>query len=152
MKPDWLAQLAPAHALPPPGWWPLAPGWWALAILLVLAFAATVYWQSRPAMRLRHTALRELDRLETTEIDDSELARSLENLLRRYAISRFGRSDVAELAGESWIAFLVEHEGAALAGDAGSNLLRAAWGGTAKLDRALWLKGARAFIKRNKRD
>jgi uncharacterized protein (DUF58 family) len=26
MNPDWLAQLAPEHAPPAPGWWPLAPG------------------------------------------------------------------------------------------------------------------------------
>jgi len=34
-QPDWLAQLAPAHAPPPPGWWPLAPGWWAVMILII---------------------------------------------------------------------------------------------------------------------
>ena len=35
VTPDWLAQLAPAHAPPPAGWWPLAPGWWVLLMLLV---------------------------------------------------------------------------------------------------------------------
>lgn len=147
MKPDWLGQLAAAHAPAPPGWWPLAPGWWGLAVLLIMAIVVIAYWQSRPAMRVRRAALRELYRLEMTAGDDADLARRLENLLRRYAVSRFGRAAVAELTGQHWIAFIVQHRGIALEGKAGASLLREAWGGTAEVDRTLWIKGARAFIK-----
>jgi hypothetical protein len=147
MKPDWLAQLAPAHAPPPPGLWPLAPGWWGIAILLVIGIAVLAYWQSRPVVRIRHAALRELNRLEKAAIDDSDLARRLESLLRRFAVSRFGRAEVAKLTGENWIAFVAQHGGAELGGDTGAGLLRAAWGGTANVDRERWIKGARAFMK-----
>lgn len=147
VTPDWLAQLAPPHAPPPPGWWPLAPGWWGMLALLAVAVAMFIYWQRRPATRLRRLALRELKDLQATVGDDNALARELENLLRRYAIARFGRDLVASLSGERWIAFVVEHGGAAWSGGSGAGLLRAAYGGTATADRAAWLAGAHAFIR-----
>lgn len=147
VKPDWLAQLAPAHAPPPPGWWPLAPGWWGVAILMILALAGIAYWRSRPSVRRRRLALRELARLEATAGDDQALAQRLEHLLRRYAVAQFGRDAVAALSGERWIAFVVGHGGGAWAGSVGSDFLRAAYGGGVNTGRACWLDGARAFLK-----
>ena len=147
VTPDWLAQLAPPHAPPPPGWWPLAPGWWVLLIVLVVIAAALIYSQSRPQVRLRRLALRELEAIQTNINDDMALAQALENLLRRYALARFGRDAVANLSGERWIAFVVERGAATWAGDTGASLLRMAYGGTATADRAAWLAGARAFIR-----
>lgn len=144
---DWLAQLAPPHAPPPPGWWPLAPGWWGLLILLAAMVAVFVYWRQRRPVRLRRAALRELKALRTTVSDDSALARELEHLLRRYAVARFGRDAVAALCGERWIAFVVAHGGAAWSGDSGAGLLRAAYGGRAAADRAAWLQGAEQLIR-----
>jgi hypothetical protein len=147
MKPDWLAQLAPAHAPPPPGWWPPAPGWWGLALLLLLGIGALLYWLSRPPRRLRRTALRQLALLENTGHDDAHLARQLEDLVRRYAVARFGRETVAGLAGTAWIDFVVAHGGTDWAGDSGASLLRAAYGGQAAAERTRWLGGARGFLK-----
>lgn len=151
MKPDWLAQLAPAHAPPPPGWWPLASGWWGVMILLAIALALFAYWQTHPSVRLRRITLRELEKLETAGGDDMTLAQALEHLLRRYAVARFGRDAVANLSGERWIAFVVAHGGSSLSGPAGINLLLAAYGskanGVASVHRTLWLSGARSFIK-----
>jgi len=147
MTPDWITQLAPAHAPPPPGWWPLAPGWWGLLILLAVMVAGYIYWQRRPAVRLRRIALRELKNLQATIIDDIILARELELLLRRYAVARFGRDTVANLSGERWIAFVVKHGGAAWAGKSGASLLCAAYGGAVNADRSGWLKGAHGFIR-----
>lgn len=147
MKPDWLSQLAPAHAPPPPGIWPPAPGWWVLAILISMLIAALVYRQRRPDVRLRRIALLELRVLETSALDDIQLAHRLEHLLRRYAVARFGRDVVASLAGERWISFIVAHGGVAWEGETGANLLRIAYGGTALADRANWLAGAYAFIR-----
>lgn len=148
VTPGWLSQLAPAHVPLPATWWPPAPGWWALLTLLVLIAAAFVYWQRSPKLRLRRSALRELKMLRTTIADDNALARDLEHLLRRYAVARFGRDEVASLSGERWIAFLVEHGGIAWQGEIGADFLRAAYGGTATLHRNAWLTGARAFIRR----
>ena len=147
MKPDWLSQLAPPHAPPPPGWWPLAPGWWALAIVLLIGVVAAIYWRRRPAVRLRRLALRELKNLEAASLDDRELARRLEHLLRRYAMARYGHAAVAALSGERWIAFVVAHGAGEWDGAAGAGLLRAAYGGKADADRARWLSGAHAFLK-----
>jgi Domain of unknown function (DUF4381) len=147
MKPDWLAQLAPAHAPPPPGWWPPAPGWWGLALLLLLGLAALLVGLNRPPRRLRRVALRQLARLEQGSHDDADLAHELENLLRRYAVARFGRETVAGLAGAAWIDFVVAHGGTDWKGDTGAHLLRAAYGGLTEGDRTRWLAGARGFIK-----
>ena len=143
---DWLSQLAPAHAPPPPGWWPPAPGWWGLALLLGLVAAALVYVYRRPSGRLRRAALRELKRLENGPNDDVRLAGELERLMRRYAVAAYGREAAARLAGSAWLAFVVEHGGKDLAGETGEALLRAAYGGPARVDRARWLKGARGFL------
>ena len=148
VTPDWLSQLAPPHAPPPAGWWPLAPGWWVLLILFVVLTAALVYWQTRPSVRLRRIALRELKLLQTNIEDDITLARELEHLMRRYAVARFGRDTVANLSGERWIAFVVAHGGDSWSGNAGSSLLRIAYGGDAAADRGAWLSGAQAFIRR----
>jgi hypothetical protein len=144
---DLLAQLAPAHAPAPPGWWPPAPGWWGLLVLLLAVAAVLGFWLRHPARRTRRIALRQLRQLESSGGDDAALARGLEHLLRRFAISRFGREPVARLSGEQWIAFVAAHGGSTLAGEPGRELLRAAYGGQGKPDRALWLRGARGFLK-----
>ena len=147
LKADWLTQLAPAHAPPPPGWWSPAPGWWGLALLLGLIAAALVYRLRRPSVRLRRVALRELKRLEDGPNDDVRLAGELEQLMRRYAIAVHGREAVARLSGSSWLAFVVAHGGKELAGEAGQSLLRAAYGSPVKIDRTRWLEGARGFLR-----
>ena len=148
MKPDWLAQLAPEHAPPPPGWWPPAPGWWILLFLSALFIAYMIFRRFSTTARLQRAALRQLKILESAAIDNMALARDLEHLLRRYAVARFGRDMVASLSGEKWIAFIVEHGGNTWAGGTGTSLLRAAYGGTATVDRTGMLAGARAFLKR----
>lgn len=148
MNNDWLKQLAPAHAPTAMGWWPLAIGWWGVILLLILVIAGLMYWLFRPSYRLRRLTLRELNRIEKSGNDDAELAQEIEHLLRRYALTRFGREQVAGLSGEHWIAFVVAHGGDAWAGESGRKLLQAAYGGQVHADRSNWLKGARAFIQR----
>ncbi len=146
VKTDWLKQLAAPHAPAPIGWWPVAPGWWVLGILVIVGFGIAVYWRTRPHARLRRAALRELTRLET-QGDNRLLARSVESLLRRYAVARFGREPVAHLSGAAWIAFVAAHGGSGLAGASGASLLSMAFGGSGSADRARWLSGARGFVK-----
>lgn len=96
---------------------------------------------------MRRAALRELRALETGA-DDVRFARGLENLLRRYAIARFGREKVARLSGDAWLDFVVAHGGAAWAGDTGKGLLHLVYGGQqGSLDRKRGLSGARGFLK-----
>ena len=89
-------------------WWPLAPGWWLLLALssLLLWFLLRT-WRQRGA--LRRQALKELqliqDRFEQ-EGESRQLALELSTLLRRVALVRFPREQVAGLQGEQWLGFL----------------------------------------------
>ena len=94
MNNDWLKQLAPPHAPPPPGWWPPAPGWWALALICLLIAAILIYRYFCKSGRLCRAALHELDELEKHSHEDLQLASDLQNLLRRYAVSVYGREKV----------------------------------------------------------
>ena len=147
MNADWLSKLAPPHAPPAPGWWPPAPGWWLLALLLLMLVAALSYWYLRPASRLRRIALRELKLLGTHTHNDIQLAGELQDLMRRYAIAVYGRDTVGNLSGADWLAFVVEHGGKDLDGEAGQSLLRAAYGSRLLYDRTPWLRGARDFLR-----
>lgn len=141
---SWLKQLAPAHAPPPPGLWPLAPGWWGLLVLLLLA--VLIYGFRRYAGRRRRAALRELKQMCINE----HFAIELQNLLRRYAIAVYGRETVASLSGENWLNFLVSHGGTGFAGEAGNDFLRAAYGAPSQADPDRWLQAARGFLRGKK--
>jgi hypothetical protein len=148
---DWLQQLAPDHAPAAVSWWPLAFGWWVLILFFLVAVIGWVFWYFQPKRRLQRVALRELKRIEQSTDDDAMLARDLEHLLRRYAVTQFGRDQVARLTGADWIAFVVAHGGTAWQGDNGLNVLRAAYGGQViDVDRAGWIEGTRTFVKGKK--
>lgn len=150
MTPDWLTQLAPAHAPPAPSWWPPAPGWWALAGLALLLAAGAVWWWRDPYRSSRRAALRELKRIRESDADPQSSARAIESVLRRYAMAVFGAERVARLTGKSWLEFVAAQGGAPLSSEVGRSLLAAAFGGAARDDRQLWLTGADAFVRHAK--
>lgn len=95
--------------LPPdPSFWPLAPGWWLLLALLFMGLSLLAFnWYRRGA--LRRAALKELGQLQVlhhSNGDDTALALGLSTLLRRLALSRDTRAQVAGLSGEAWLAYL----------------------------------------------
>ena len=147
MTPNWLTQLAPAHAPAPPGWWPPAPGWWISAALALLAAAAAVWWWHDPHRASRRAALRELKRIREELADPRTSARAIESVLRRYAMAVFGGERVARLTGKAWLEF-VAAEGGTLPEEAGRSMLAAAFGGGARDERQSWLAGADAFVRR----
>jgi len=146
MSQDWLHQLAPAHPPASVGWWPLAPGWWILAAMTVLLSVAWIFWLRNPSRRLRQSALRQLRRLRASKADSTEVARAVQNLMRRYALQMFGYEAVANLTGQTWLEFVVSQGGRALSGAAGTSLLRAAYGDSNQDDRSQWLQAAERFI------
>jgi hypothetical protein len=104
VKPD-LSQLRDIHLPPPVSWWPPAPGWWALlALALIAAGLSYAIYLRRRRGRWRALALEELARLRgaAPQLVLSELS----VLMRRVAISRFPRREVAALTGEAWLSFL----------------------------------------------
>jgi hypothetical protein len=148
MSPDWLTQLQPAHAPRPVGWWPLAPGWWVLTLLCLLIVITIVFWLRSPRAHMRRAALRELRSIRASDADGAAVARATQNLLRRYALAKFGQERVAKLSGEAWLRFVVGAGGDALSGGAGHSLLSAAFGNHTTDDREQWLAGAERFIRR----
>ncbi|MGH8296254.1 MAG: DUF4381 domain-containing protein [Steroidobacteraceae bacterium] len=151
MTPDWISQLAPAHAPPPAGWWPPAPGWWILAALAAAAVAAGLWWWLDPYRRSRRAALRELRAIRAGESNPVASARAIESLLRRFALAVFGGAQVARLTGDAWLAFVAAEGGAPLAGEPGRSLLSTAFGGEASDHRERWIAGADAFVRARRR-
>ena len=105
---DPLSALRDIHLPEPVPLWPLAIGWWiALAGLLLLAAGAWA-WVRHRRRSLKSAALRELDAVcEHFERsgDPEGLALELSELLRRIALARFPRRDVASLHGSEWTEF-----------------------------------------------
>jgi hypothetical protein len=158
VSPSWLAELAPEHAPPPPGWWPPAPGWWVLAGLIMAFLIVAILWWRNPRRRLQRATLRELARIRASSRGPGETAQAIQNLLRRYALACFGAERVARLNGNAWLSFLAERGGAAFTGTVGQSLLAASYGaasggapasaGVAVKEAEGWYAAAETFIRR----
>ena len=104
MTPD-LSQLRDIHLPPPVSAWPPAPGWGLLAVLTLIALGLGVWgWLRYRRDRWRRAALKELRRL--SEQEPAARIRELSVLLRRVALRRYPREEVAALSGEAWLALL----------------------------------------------
>lgn len=108
MNPSPLAGLDLHDILsaPPAEFWPPAPGWWVLALLLfgALIFIGRRLNRTWRRQQRRNRILSELDALATQSPD--QVATRISTLLRRVALMRFARSEVAPLTGSAWLAFL----------------------------------------------
>lgn len=111
--------LRDIHLPPEISWWPFAWGWWLVLALGGLGLIALIWWWlKRPAkiqrinLSAQASALQELDRIEQQYPNDPiGLVRELSVLLRRIAISLYGRRSVAGLTGLSWLQFLDKQTG-----------------------------------------
>lgn len=112
--------LRDIHLPPEIGWWPLAWGWWLVLLFAVLGLVALGWWwlkrpvtsRQRVNLSAQASALQELDRIEQHYRNDPMgLVRELSVLLRRIAISLYGRRSVAGLTGVTWLQFLDKQSG-----------------------------------------
>jgi len=106
-----LNQLRDIHLPAPISWWPPALGWWLLACLLFSLIGLGVWlFRLHRVERWRRVALAELAQLQRLHQVDAantyDTVRSLSILLRRVALTRFPRLEVASLYGEAWLTFL----------------------------------------------
>lgn len=106
-----LSELRDIHLPPPPPWWPPAPGWWLISIVAIaslvlgLRFACKAWRRGRG----RRAAVRALEALRCRHHSGEAadvLAADLAILLRRAAMNRHPRAQVAGLTGNDWLNFL----------------------------------------------
>ncbi|MEO8922709.1 MAG: DUF4381 domain-containing protein [Caldimonas sp.] len=108
-------QLRDIHLPPAPPLWPPAPGWWIVAaILLALAaWGSLAAWRRLRLRRERRRVMDMLARLESGLVSERspEALTHISVLLRRLALMRFPRANVAALTGPTWLRFLDESGG-----------------------------------------
>ncbi|CAA6825438.1 MAG: Unknown protein [uncultured Thiotrichaceae bacterium] len=97
------------HLPEPVSWWPLAPGWWLLmAMILFIALLIFQKWRRSKQFRARNQAIDEalmmLKGLD--EVQDESVIKDLSRILRRVAVTLYGRKETAGLVGEEWLTFL----------------------------------------------
>ena len=108
---DPLAALRDIHAPGPPAFWPPAPGWIAVACLAAaVAVAAAIVagrrWRAGRVRREALASLRSLRARHRAGAPGAQIAMELSTLVRRVALARRPREEVAGLTGEQWIAWL----------------------------------------------
>ena len=102
-------ELRDIHAAAPAEFWPPAPGWWLLSALLATALvcAAVVLIRVYRRRRQRKRILAGLEQLDSRlQNDTGQFTAAISALLRRVALMRYARSDVASLSGDAWLRFL----------------------------------------------
>jgi len=106
-----LKALHPNHLPDPVTWWPPAPGWWLAAFILLTGVGITAFllYRHYARNRYRRAALQESRHIAATREhseDNHALVSSLNQLLKRVALSVWPRETVAALHGNEWLAFL----------------------------------------------
>lgn len=110
-----LQQLRDIHLPPPVSNWLLAPGWYVLGFILILtlAFFTLRAFNKMRQMRAKKAALRYLQNLQQKFYEPGKaklVVAELSTLLRRVALAKYPRQQVAGLNGHSWLIFL-DHTG-----------------------------------------
>ena len=143
--------LRDIHSPAAPSAWPPAFGWW---LLVLLVSVATVLlgrrgWRQWRRVRRRERILRELDSLQGQPCGE-RLIGGVSALLKRVALSRFPRIDVAGLTGADWLAFLdrTGGEGGFQQG-AGRVIADGAYAPKPDCDAQALLNLARVWLRRN---
>ena len=91
-------------------WFPPAAGWWVVAVAVTLAVGGGLFWLWRRHRRNRFIreaqALLVALRASAAQRSPLQQVDEIAALLRRVAISRYGRHEVAGHTGDAWLQFL----------------------------------------------
>lgn len=103
-------QLEDIHFPASPSFWPPAPGWW-IAFALLLALIVFIGRRTVRYRRIRRQRQYILNALQVLQQDlaqqpDPEAIANINQLLRRLALMRYPREQVASLTGDEWLKFL----------------------------------------------
>ena len=102
-----LSALKDIHLPTAGGWWPPAVGWWIVGVTLIvllvilIAFAAR-HWKKGKARRQVIASLKKVNVGQSSSAAIQEMS----ELIKRFAISEFGREKVSGLYGSDWLEFL----------------------------------------------
>lgn len=143
--------LRDIHVPADPTVWPPASGWWLMALLVLLALVLLGRrgWRYWRRVRRRERILRELDGLHGQPCG-ARLIGGVSALLKRVALSRFPRLDVAALTGAEWLAFLDRTGGhGGFQQGVGRVLADGAYAPRPDCDAEALLKLARSWLRRN---
>ncbi len=107
--------LRDIHLPPVPDFWPPAPGWWLLAIVGtgLFLYAAWQLWRLYRRRHRRREVLTSLSAIGQAFRPEKAawFAAEVSGLLRRVALQRYPRPQVASLTGDDWLRFLDETGG-----------------------------------------
>lgn len=145
--------LRDIHLPAEPSLWPLAPGWWVLVGIAVLILAFLV-WQLAKKMKRRAFVRRVLAMLDTRMAaagnNGAKVAAEVSMLLRRAALTRYPKQEVASLSGEPWLGFLDRTGGnGAFSTGAGRVLADGPWRPQAQVDAPQLKAVARRWLEAN---
>ncbi|MCP3674309.1 MAG: DUF4381 domain-containing protein [Gammaproteobacteria bacterium] len=106
-----LDNLRDIHLPEPVSAWPPAPGWWILAILVLVLIVWIVLkirenYNQKQLLRVSLSSAIQLEQDYQNHKDPQLLVREYSSLLRRIALARFPRHEVASLTGSNWLTFL----------------------------------------------
>jgi len=105
-----LQDLREIHLPDPVPLWPPAPGWWivlGLGVTVVIVFIwVRAYRRGTKARRLAMAELAAVKQHYDTHQDNQWVVQRLSEIVRRYAMANFPRTEVAGLVGSSWLGFL----------------------------------------------
>jgi hypothetical protein len=144
-------ELRDIHPPADPPLWPPAPGWWvALGLILgALALVGRRAWRAHRVRVRRRRILAELAGL-GRKAEGAELAAGVSALLKRIALTRFDRFDVAPLTGAAWLDFLDRHGGdGGFAAGPGRVLADGPYAPTPNVEKQALLDLAEAWVRRN---
>ncbi len=152
-QPDLQQALAlrDIHPPGPPPAWPPAAGWWVLLALTAAGLAALSLrgWRAWRARVRRRRILEELAGI-GARAQGAALAAEVSALLKRVALARFDRREVAALTGSHWLAFLDHHGGRGrFAAGPGRVLAEGPYAPAPELEPQALLDLARDWIGRN---
>ena len=155
-NPDPLSELRDIHLPDPVSWWPPAPGWWIVVSVVIGFLALSIWgyrrWRKITPYRSAYHSLQGLRESYGANRQGQKLVGGLSILLRRYAMSRYSREEVAGLTGHQWLAFLNKTGNTDLfTNGVGHVLVSVPYGSGESVDGEELLDLAESWLKRHKR-
>ncbi|MDX1353302.1 MAG: DUF4381 domain-containing protein [Thiomicrorhabdus sp.] len=106
-----LEQLHDIQLPDPIGWWPLAFSWWILlfSITSILIGIAWYYLDLKRRNIYRKTAIEEVEELMgNTSLSNNHKIAAINAIMKRVALTAYGRLSTASLHDQAWLDFLSE--------------------------------------------